>query len=251
MSNARRILLVDGDPVARKNIEQVLSGKGCAVTAVPTCEDALWELDNGSYDAVFTETVTRGMSGLVMAEEIHIRKAALPVVFITSHGAGIAKERIAAAGITEILHKPVSPEQLAETVERVLPGMKLQAPTLANAGEAASVPTSAAVGSRLKSIVLFLLAPFVGLVYLLTFPVFALGMVLWRVLRKPEDVEVLEPVAMAKPGILKTGAMMIASIVIGVVYAVASPIIGIGFLVWFGFQAWGKLGARAIGSRQI
>jgi hypothetical protein len=39
--------------------------------------------------------------------------------------------------------------------------------------------------------------------------------------------------------------MLIATL-IGTVYAVVAPIIGIGVLLYFSFQAWGKLGAKAM-----
>jgi len=43
--------------------------------------------------------------------------------------------------------------------------------------------------------------------------------------------------------------MVIAAPLIGLALVVAGPIVGLGLLLWFGFQAWGKLGARALAGR--
>jgi CheY-like chemotaxis protein len=252
MSNARKILVVDGDPVVRKSFEQVLSGKGYAVTTVSSGEDALWQLGNGTYDALFTDIALRGISGLDVAEEIHTRQPGLPVVIITGDGSGAARERAAAAGVAEFLRKPLSPEQLADTADRVLPATEsdvaLQPQT--PVGEIAPAQAISKPVSRLKNIVLFLLAPFIGLAYLLAFPVFAVGMALWMALEQPDEAEPLHPAAPAKRSVLKTIAMMPAAVLIGVVYAVAGPILGIGVLLSFGLQAWGKVGAKAMGPSQ-
>jgi CheY-like chemotaxis protein len=248
VSNVRKILLVDGDPVVRKSFEQVLSGKGHAVITASSGEDALWKLGDGTCDAVFTEIVLRGMSGLDLAEEIHTRQPSLPVVIITGYGSGTAQERAAAAGVAEFLHKPLSPEQLADAAERVLQATESVVASQPQTPLAEVAPAQAMTEpvSRLKNVALFLLAPFIGLAYLSAFPVFALGMALWMALRPTEEAEPPHPAALAKPGVLKTIAMMLAAVLIGVVYGVLGPILGIGFLLRFGFQAWGKLGAKAM-----
>jgi hypothetical protein len=42
--------------------------------------------------------------------------------------------------------------------------------------------------------------------------------------------------------------MMFIATLVGVAYAVATPILGIGVVLWFSFKAWGKLGAKAMGA---
>lgn len=253
MSNARRILVVDDDPAVRKSFEQVLSGKGHAVVAVSSGEDAMWELGEGTYDAVFTEIAMRGMSGLDVAEEIHASQPRLPVVIVTGHGSEAAKERATAAGVVEFLHKPLSPEQLADTAGRVLqaaePAAASQSQT--RAAEAAPAQEAAKPASRLKNVVLFLMAPFVGLFYILIFPVVGLGMLASLFLsgekQKPdEEAEPLQPAVPETLKVPKTIAMTLVAAVIGIAFAVAAPLLGIGVLLWFCFQAWGKLGAKAI-----
>jgi CheY-like chemotaxis protein len=254
MSNARKILVVDGDPVVRKSFEQVLTGKGYAVVTASNGEDALWELDNGTYDAVFTDIVMRGMSGLDVAEEIHDRQPGLPVVIITGDGSGTARERAAAAGVVEFLHKPLSPEQLADTADRVLQATESVA-ALQPQTPAVEVAPAQAISepvSRLKNVVVFLLAPFIGLFYIIIFPVVELSMLARLFLnaeaQEPEETEPMRPAAPAKLTFPKTIAMTFVATVIGIAFAVVTPILGIGVLLWFSVKAWGKLGAKAMRS---
>jgi len=249
MSNVRKILIVDGDPVVRKTFEQALTSKGFAVNTAPSGEDALWQLGQGKYDAVFTEIQMRGMSGLEVAAEIHASQPGVPVVIITEEGSKAAQERSVAAGVAEFLQKPLTPEQLVDTARRVLHITESAGtlPPQASGAEIEPAQTVSALVLRLKNIVLFLFAPFVGLVYLLAFPVLLPATVVWKILLQPEETEPPHSAGPTNPGIVKCIAMLFATFFIGVFYAVFGPLIGIGCLIWFAFQAWGKVGAKAIG----
>lgn len=121
MNNTRKILVVNDDPVVSKNIEEVLTNQGYAVVVASSGEDALWQFSAGTYDAAFADLLLRGISGLEVAEEIHARQPGLPVVIFTGDGSAAIQERAAAAGVTEFLHKPLSPEQIADAADRLLP----------------------------------------------------------------------------------------------------------------------------------
>lgn len=250
MGNARRILLVDDDPAVSKTFEQVFSGKGYAVVTVASGEDALWQLGSGTFDAVFTDMVMRGMSGLEVAEEIRASQPRLPVVIITGYGSEAAQGR--AAGVAEFLHKPLSPEQLADTADRVLQAAESVAALQPQTQEAVAAPAQATTSSesRLKDVVLFLLAPFIALGYVLVFPIVGLGVLAYSALETkkqiPDEAEALYPPAPVKPSLLKAIAMMLAMVLTGVVCGVLGPILGIGLVLWFGLEAWGKLGTKAM-----
>jgi len=248
MSSARRILLVDNDPAVRKSFEQVLAGKACDVVTASSGEDALWQLGHGAYDAVFTDMVMRGMSGLEVAEEIQARRPGLPVVILGADSSGAAQEGAAAAGVAEFLRKPLSPERLAAAVDRVLQAresvavLQRQTPL----AEVAPAQATSEPVARLKGVVLFLLAPFIGLAYILIFPVVGLGMLASLVQQEPEKAEALRPAAPAGGSVLKAIPTMLAVVLIGVVCAVVVPVLGIGLLLWLSIEAWGRLGAKAM-----
>lgn len=254
MKISRSVLVVDDDEAVIKAFEQVFSGKGFAVATAPSGEDALWALHHDNYDAVFTALELRGLSGLELADEVHAEKPPLPVFIITGTGPTTSEER-AAAGVAGFLRKPLSPEQIAATADQVLKVVESSArlqPRAAEAETASPSPTKVFV-SRLRDIVLFLLAPIVGLIYILLFPAVGFGMLIWlgltRVSAKREISEMAAPAplsAHARPSILITVVKMCGVALIGIAYGLVGPLLGLGVVVWFFFEAWGKLGAEVI-----
>jgi hypothetical protein len=192
--------------------------------------------------------VMRGMSGLEVAEEIQARRPGLPVVILGADNSGAAQEGAAAAGVAEFLRKPLSPERLAAAVDRVLQARESVAVLQRQTPLAEVAPAQATSDpvARVKSVVLFLLAPFIGLAYLLIFPVVGLGMLASLVQQKPEKAEALRPAAPAGGSVLKAVPTMLAVVLIGVVCAVVVPVLGIGLLLWLSIEAWGRLGAKAM-----
>jgi CheY-like chemotaxis protein len=243
--SARKILLVGSDPAVRTRFEQALSGKACDLIAAPNGEDALWQLGQGAVDAVFTGMAMRGMSGLELAEEIQARRPGLPVVILAG---GAAREGAAAAGGAEFLHEPLSPERLAAAVDRVLQAGKSGAAAQRDTAAIDAAPAQAVSEpvARLKGIILFLLAPFIGLAYILIFPVVGLGMLATLVQRPPEQAETPRPAAAPRGSLLKAIPTMLGVVLIGVACAVVVPVLGIGLLLWLSIEAWGRLGARAV-----
>ena len=252
MSNPHKILVVGDDPVEGERFAKEISGKGHTAIAAPNGEDALWQASNDRYDAVITSMRLRGISGLEVAEEIQVSQPRVPVIIIADAGTEDALKAAVAAGVAaEILRRPVSPGRLAETIDRALRSRKPDA-ALQPPGPVAEVATRQPMirfALRLRDIVLFLLAPFIGLIYLLSLPIVGLGLLAWHAFKSkepaPEEAAPPQP-EMAGPGVLKTFGMMLAVGISGVAYAVFVPILGIGLILWAGFQAWGRLGARAV-----
>ena len=120
--------------------------------------------------------------------------------------------------------------------------------------EASPAPSAAQGAAQVaKNIALFLAAPFVGLAYILTFPIVGLGMLAWMAIqaqkKKSEESAKLRPAARATSSLAKSAAMFLAAPFIGLAYVIVGPILGLGMLLWFGFQAWGRLGAKALTGR--
>lgn len=252
MSNAGKILVVDDDPVERESFEKALSEKGYAVITAASGEEALWQLSNDEYDAVVSRLALRGISGLEVAEELRASQPWIPVVIIAGHGSEAAQAGAGAVGLAEFLHEPLSPAQLTEATNRALQSAKSIVAPRPRKSVAEVAPRQAMIrfSLRLRDIVLFLLAPFIGLVYLLTLPIIGLGALAWFAFKSREPVsdkaEIPRPAAIAGPGFLKTVGMLFAVVISGIAYAVFAPILGIAFILWAAFQAWGKLGARAM-----
>jgi H+/gluconate symporter-like permease len=102
------------------------------------------------------------------------------------------------------------------------------------------------VARFVKNVALFFAAPFVGLAYILAFPIVGLGMLAWMAIqaqkKKSDEAAKLQQPAPTQSNALKSTAVFLAAPFIGLVYIILGPIVGLGMLLWFGFQAWGKLG---------
>ena len=87
--------------------------------------------------------------------------------------------------------------------------------------------------SAVKNIVLFFLAPFIGLAYMVLFPLaglVALAVLAGRSAAKYEAVRVTAIVA-------KNVGLAVAAPVLGLAYIVLFPVIGLGALAWIGGRA--------------
>jgi hypothetical protein len=96
------------------------------------------------------------------------------------------------------------------------------APVLSAGGKANLV-------KRVKNVALFLAAPFIGLAYLLAFPVIGLGLLAWMAAKAVMKSDKARPVALA-----------IAAPFIGLAFVTMGPLLGLGAAAWFGGKAWFK-----------
>jgi CheY-like chemotaxis protein len=254
MSALRKVLVVDDDPVVGKSFDRVLSGKGYAVITASNGQDALNKLDAEDYDVVYTDIKMPGMSGLEMAEQVKARRPWLPVVIVTGYGSPDNEARAEAAGVSGFLRKPLSPEMIEGSAQKALSEKDATAPSTTEASAIAQ-PVAApqqgearSIAGVVKNVALFLAAPFVGLAYILAFPIVGLGMLAWMAIQaqKKKSEEAAAP---AKPSLLRNTALMIAAPFIGLAFIIVGPIVGFCMLLWFGFQAWGKLGTKALADR--
>jgi CheY-like chemotaxis protein len=259
MSALRKVLVVDDDPVVAKSFDRVLAGKGYAVITASSGQEALNKLETEDYDVVFTDIKMPGMSGLEMAEQVKERRPWLPVVIVTGYGSPDNEARAEAAGVSGFLRKPLSPEMIEGSAQKAFSEKDATAQSAMEAARTAWPETTVEpvapnpVVRFIKNVALFLAAPFIGLAYILTFPIVGLGMLAWTAIqaqkKKSEAAAKLQPTAPAKPNAMKTAALTLAAPFIGLAFIVVGPIVGLGLLLWFGFQAWGRLGAKVLADK--
>jgi CheY-like chemotaxis protein len=232
MDALRKVLVVDDDPVVGKSIDRVLTGKGYAVITASNGEEALAKLRDEKYDVVFTDIRMPGMNGLEVAERVKASQPWLPVVIVTGFGTEDYEARAAAAGVSGFLHKPLSPEMIEGCARKAL--LELDAALPAEPITAAIDETAPAQSqSTAKNIALFLAAPFIGLAYLLAFPLVGLGMLTWMGVQSMMKYPSMKKFAAG----FKTTAMLVAAPVIGLFFILAFPLVGLVMLVWTGAKA--------------
>ncbi len=101
-----KILVVDDDDQIREVLTDMLSIDGYDTVA---CEDGLSALkafEEGGFDLVITDLGMPGMSGLELAEEIHVKDPKLPIAMITGWGTQLNHDEVALKGIRTVMSKP-------------------------------------------------------------------------------------------------------------------------------------------------
>ena len=177
MSNLKKLLVVDDDPVIGKSFDRVLSAKGYAVVTARDGEEALRKIASEKYDAVFTDIRMPGMDGVTVAEQIKTNQPWLPVVIVSGYSTAEYEARAEAAGVFSILHKPLSPQMIEDSARDVFAAKveEVAAPVVAE--EVVKQPRTFAVWA--KQVALFFVAPFIGLAYIIAMPFVLPAVALW------------------------------------------------------------------------
>jgi CheY-like chemotaxis protein len=223
MTALRKVLVVDDDPVIGKSFDRVLTGKGYAVIHAANGEEALSKLATEEYDLVYTDIKMPGISGLEVAERVKADKPWTPVVIITGFGNAESVERARAAGAT-LLHKPLSPEMIEGSAREAIE----TAPAAATPEPEVETATPLNVIAR---IALFLVSPFIGLLYMIALPFVGGAMLAWFAAKAAGE----KYPAVRNAGLmLKHVAMVAAAPLIGLVSIVVLPFVGLAALAWLG-----------------
>ncbi|HET8747081.1 MAG TPA: response regulator [Ramlibacter sp.] len=227
MTALRRLLVVDDDPVVGASFKRVLSGKGYLVVAAENGQEALERLNTEKFDAVFTDLRMPGIDGLQVAEKIRAAQPWTPVVIVTGYGSPASEARARAAGVSEFLHKPLSPEMIEDSAEKAVrtvpegqaapreePDLAVSPTAMpASAVPAAEAPAQGGPLRMLRNMALFLAAPFIGLLYAVLLPFVGLGMLAWVAIKGKSEGEAAEaaaaaPTAPAEPAIVEAAAVI-------------------------------------------
>ena len=120
-SPARRVLLVEDDPIAGQAIAGLIESFGYAVTLAPHALAALSEIDaGGAFVAMVFDFDLPGMGGCELANMLRQRGDLTPIVALTASAHGDEQQRARAAGMDAFLRKPVLPEGLRDTLEHAM-----------------------------------------------------------------------------------------------------------------------------------
>ena len=117
-----RVLVVDDEEALVAVTSEVLKRIGYEPLGCADGEAALaaFEEAGGRIDAVIADEVMPGLSGTQLARALRRRRADLPVVLVSGYTGPMLSERALAAGVTEILKKPVQSRDLAAALARAL-----------------------------------------------------------------------------------------------------------------------------------
>jgi CheY-like chemotaxis protein len=116
-SPAGSVLVVDDNEEVGAFAEMLLTELGHRVLRARSGEEALAMLDTAQWDAVFTDVVMPGISGLELSERIQAAHPGLPVVLTTGFSDHISRQ---GAGGRPVVFKPYRLETLAAALDEAL-----------------------------------------------------------------------------------------------------------------------------------
>ncbi len=120
---AKRILVVDDDPVQRRVLEEMIKRMGFEVTTVGDGDSAITTLQDarpGSFSLVLLDMVMPGVDGIAVLERLIPQANMPPFIVQTANGSVDAAVNAMRAGAVDFVVKPTSPERLEVSINTAL-----------------------------------------------------------------------------------------------------------------------------------
>ena len=120
---AKRVLVVDDDPIQRRILEETLKRCGYDTRVAASGEQALAALEApeaSGISLVLLDLVMPGMDGMAVLERLSHLPGTPPVIVQSAHGSIDAAINAMRAGAVDFVMKPVSPERLEVSIKNAL-----------------------------------------------------------------------------------------------------------------------------------
>jgi two-component system, OmpR family, response regulator len=128
-SLARRILVVDDEPLVCESVKWMLMSYGHVVEAVNSGDQALALFEKDKFDLVIIDYLMPGMKGDVLAVNLRKRLASQPIIIMSASGDTLRADR-PLEGVDCILSKPFKLQELRDAIAKYLPEKNPTKPTL-------------------------------------------------------------------------------------------------------------------------
>lgn len=121
LTYAASILVVEDNTFNRLLLEELLTSWNHLVTTTENGEQGLLLLEEQRFDLLLLDIRMPGIDGIELASRVRSREAQnnrppLPIIAVTADADATTREQCLAAGIQDVLPKPVSPARLAEVI---------------------------------------------------------------------------------------------------------------------------------------
>ena len=114
------VFIVDDDEAVRNALRLLLRSVGLAATALPNAQQFLQTYDPHQPGCLVLDVRMPGMSGLELQQQLNLRGAMLPVIFITGHGDIPMAVDAMQQGAFDFLQKPFRDQDLIDRIQRAL-----------------------------------------------------------------------------------------------------------------------------------
>jgi DNA-binding response OmpR family regulator len=118
----RRILVVDGEPVAMGALCDLLSMDGYVAVGLCETDEAVRRLRSELFDAVITDVVMPGGQGLEVVRTARELRPGTPVLVVTGQVSSLASQAARSMGASRVLGKPLRYETLVSALRSCIQG---------------------------------------------------------------------------------------------------------------------------------
>lgn len=117
---APTVYIVDDDDAIRSALRLLLKSVGLAAATVASAQEFLATYDPQQPGCLILDVRMPGMSGLELQQQLNLRGAIIPVIFITGHGDVPMAVEAMQQGAFDFLQKPFRDQDLIDRIQRAL-----------------------------------------------------------------------------------------------------------------------------------
>lgn len=126
LASRQRVLVVDDEEIARKNLEHVLGKENYLVRVAASGEEALRLLAEEPFEAVVTDIRMGRVDGLAVLEAAKAANSETVVIMVTGHATMPTAVQAMRKGSHHVLAKPLRLDELRATLREALEAKKVQ-----------------------------------------------------------------------------------------------------------------------------
>jgi len=129
MNRKPRILIVDDEEIARKNLSHILAKEQYEVTAVADGEQAIREMESSDFDVLLTDLRMGRIDGMDLLERARTRFPETRVIVITGYASVPSAIEAIKKGAFHYIAKPFKLDEVRDTLKRALEQRSLKPST--------------------------------------------------------------------------------------------------------------------------
>jgi two-component system response regulator FixJ len=114
------VFVVDDDEAVRNSLRLLLKSVGLAASTLPTAQEFLSTYRPNQPGCLVLDVRMPGMSGMELQQQLNIRGAVIPVIFISGHGDIPMAVEAMQQGAFDFLQKPFRDQDLIDRIQRAL-----------------------------------------------------------------------------------------------------------------------------------
>jgi ATP-dependent Lon protease len=119
-SRIAKVLVVDDEEIARKNLDYILQKEGYIVVMAASGAEALEKMETSDFDVVLTDIRMENISGIEVLEKTKIKYPETEVVMVTAYASTDSATETLKKGAFQYIAKPFKINDIRITVKRAI-----------------------------------------------------------------------------------------------------------------------------------